>query len=157
MDIKKIIKEELDSLTNKSESNLNENFYKWFGNSKVIDSGGNPMVCYHATNVDFKVFSFKNSLQKIIWFTNDIDTIKNKNIDAAGYNITKELYIQMQNPAGWPEYKKYGLGQINENGFDGCLLKNNDGTFTGFVFKPNQIKSVNNDGTWDVNDNNIYS
>lgn len=35
-----------------------------------------------------------------------------------------------------------------------------DGVFYGseiVVFQPGQIKSVNNDGSWDINDNNIYS
>lgn len=42
-------------------------------------------------------------------------------------------------------------------GYDGCILNSNDGTFTGFVFNPNQIKSIDNDGTWDIGDKNIYS
>lgn len=35
-----------------------------------------------------------------------------------------------------------------------------DGVFYGseiIVFYPNQIKSINNDGSWDIDDNNIYS
>lgn len=35
-----------------------------------------------------------------------------------------------------------------------------DGVYYGseiVVFYPNQIKSINNDGSWDINDNNIYS
>lgn len=35
-----------------------------------------------------------------------------------------------------------------------------DGVYYGseiVVFNPNQIKSINNDGSWDINDNNIYS
>jgi hypothetical protein len=32
------------------------NFYKWFGNSKVVDSQGRPMVVYHGTISDFDRF-----------------------------------------------------------------------------------------------------
>ena len=32
------------------------NFYNWFGNSKVIDSEGRPLVVYHQTNNDFNEF-----------------------------------------------------------------------------------------------------
>lgn len=138
------------------KSNINSNFWNWFGNSVMIEND-NPTVVYHATKVNFKVFNFKNSLQKIIWFTNDINAIKNKEVGASGYDFVKELYVLIKKPAYWEEYKKYGLGQLKEMGYDGCILKNNDGTFNGFVFNPNQIKSIDNDGTWDVDDNNIYS
>ena len=136
---------------------LNNNFWKWFDGRKVVDDEGKPIVVYHATNTDFKTFDFKNSLQKIIWFTNDINAIKNKEIGAAGYSFVKELYVSIKNPCGWIEYKKFGLGQLQERGYDGCILKNNDGTFSGFVFNQNQIKSVENKGTWNINSKNIYS
>ena len=28
---------------------LNDNFRKWFGDSKVVDKDGKPMICYHGT------------------------------------------------------------------------------------------------------------
>ena len=138
------------------KSNMNDNFRVWFGDSKVVDSSGNPIIVYHATKNDFKVFNFKTSLQKIIWFTNDLKSIKDKAVGASGYDFIKELYVSSKNPCGWEEYKKYGLGQLQEMGYDGCILKNNDGTFNGFVFNPNQIKSVENKGTWNINSKNIY-
>ena len=36
---------------------------KWFGNSKVVDENGKPMVVYHATTENFSLFdtaSFKS-------------------------------------------------------------------------------------------------
>ena len=33
-----------------------EAFKKWFGDSKVVDKKGNPLVVYHATNSEFNVF-----------------------------------------------------------------------------------------------------
>jgi hypothetical protein len=33
------------------------NFWRWFGDSKVVDSQGRPLVVYHGTNADFSVFS----------------------------------------------------------------------------------------------------
>jgi hypothetical protein len=35
----------------------NPNFKKWFGNSKVVDSSGNPLVVYHGTNQSINSFS----------------------------------------------------------------------------------------------------
>lgn len=153
--IDKAINEYVDS--EKEETNLNDNFWKWFGESKVVNDNNEPAVCYHATRTNFKVFNFKNSLQKIIWFTSDMEAIKNKEVGASGYAFTKELFVSMKNPCGWEEYNKYGLEEIKQKGFDGAVLKNKNGTYIGFVFLPNQIKSVDNDDTWDIGDNNIYS
>ncbi len=37
------------------------NFWRWFGDSKVVDEAGNPLVVYHGTNAGGEVFSvFKN-------------------------------------------------------------------------------------------------
>ena len=33
-----------------------QNFWKWFGDSKVVDAQGRPLVVYHATNKDFDAF-----------------------------------------------------------------------------------------------------
>ena len=31
-------------------------FKRWFGDSKVVDEEGKPLVVYHATDADFTVF-----------------------------------------------------------------------------------------------------
>lgn len=44
--------------------------------------------------------------------------------------------------------------------FDGIMYDNSfehEGSLSYIAFYPNQIKSIHNDGSWDVNDNNIYS
>lgn len=38
------------------ESTLNDNFNQWFGDSKVVDDSGNPLVVYHGTQGDFDAF-----------------------------------------------------------------------------------------------------
>lgn len=38
---------------------LNENFWKWFENSKITDEIGKPIICYHSTNKDFDKFENK--------------------------------------------------------------------------------------------------
>ncbi len=35
---------------------FNKAFWRWFGDSKVVDSKGNPLVVYHASRTDFEVF-----------------------------------------------------------------------------------------------------
>lgn len=48
-------------------SKLNDNFWKWFGNSKVVDKKGKPLVVYHGSGV--------NNIQ-------EFDPSKGFNIDA---------------------------------------------------------------------------
>lgn len=38
------------------QSNLNDNFWKWFNDSKIVDKNGNPIICYHCTNQNFNTF-----------------------------------------------------------------------------------------------------
>lgn len=37
-----------------------ENFKRWFGDSKVVDSAGKPLVVYHQTDADISVFDTKH-------------------------------------------------------------------------------------------------
>jgi len=38
---------------------LNHNFWNWFGDSKVVDKQGNPMITFHGTNENFDIFDIK--------------------------------------------------------------------------------------------------
>ena len=139
-----------------SETNLNDNFKNWFDGSKVIDASGNPMPVHHGTSKKFSKFNIKKGSQPIIWFTSNKSAVEAGEVGASGKGHIMDLYASIKNPAGWDEYEKYGLGQLKGLGYDGVILPDADGTFTGFVFEPNQLKSVNNKGEWNPGDKNIY-
>lgn len=223
--IKKTIKEIVDTET---LPQLNENFYKWFGNSKVVDKNGNPMICYHGTGKGgFEVFQ-----PKIGYTTKpkqQVDLGSHFSIDkeyAKEYAKGKkpkvyECFLKIENPlltntVFWLEdgeeqfikilnfvketfkiklggdyyydkkgEKHKGLQNIMVNSFlvdkissrrlyDSLIKHGFDGVFhepynmeglhqfkkhpkAYIVLYPNQIKSINNDGSWDLNDDNIYS
>ena len=130
-------------------------FKKWFGNSKVVDEQGNPLVVYHGTDKKFTTFNMKKTTQGIIWFTSNKGDIEAGEVGAQGSGVIMPLYASIKNPAGWKEYDKYGLGQLQDMGYDGVILPEKDGSFVGFVFKNTQIKSINNRGTWDGSNPNI--
>jgi hypothetical protein len=44
-----------------------------------------------------------------------------------------------------------------EGGFDGIFFTYPSGDLLAMVINSNQIKSVDNDGTWSINDDNIYT
>ena len=130
-------------------------FKNWFRNSKVADSQGNPVVVYHGTDKKFRAFSKKKSIMGIIWFTSNKADIEAGEVGAAGKGNILEMYASIQNPAGWEEYDKLGLWELQARGYDGAMLKHKDGSFTGFVFNPTQLKSVKNKGTFDPSNKNL--
>ena len=125
------------------ESITNSKFNEWFKDSKVVNDDGSPRIVYHGTNNLFTKFDTKKSaMGGIIWFSTDENYIKNGESGAAGNKYIMKLYISMKNPAGWNEYEKYGLGQIEDLGYDGVILPFNDNQYNGFVFNSKQIKII---------------
>jgi hypothetical protein len=171
------------------ENSLNGNFVKWFGNSKIADKSGKPLVVYHGSKVDFKNFDDRKKGNNTdsglrgrgFYFSNNIKS-------SQGYgSILKKVYLRIENPfdllsfnslneiinflgidstiihergRGTPHhsvsvYSPFSgifSDNIREKGFDGIL---HGQEFV--VFEPNQIKSTENDGSWSINGDNIYS
>ena len=161
-----------DYLNEQNENNLNKNFKKWFTNSKVVDKGGNPLEVYHGSHAEFDEFDGET------FFTGDY-----MNADGyAGGDYVYDVYLSIKNPLivdckdrkyddiETPYGKSTGavVGNADRNKYDGVIFINikdswiddvdyQDASTVYVTFKPNQIKSIDNDGTWDINDNNIYS
>lgn len=134
-----------------------ENFKRWFGDSKVVDEKGEPQVVYHGTDRNFNKFNpRKATMGGIHWFTSDKSAIEAGDVGAQGRGKVMDLYASIKNPAGWDEYNKFGLGELKSRGYDGAILPEKDGTFTGFVFEPEQFKSASkNVGTYDPSNADI--
>ncbi len=138
------------------KNTFNAAFWKWFGDSVLVDSKGQPLVVYHGTNSRFRKFDTKKSLG-VIWFTSDVDKIINREAGAQGNKIILDLYVSIEKPAGWKEYDRLMLEQIDRD-YDGVILPDDDGHFDGFVWNPKQLKSASkNDGTWDRDDASLRS
>ena len=155
---------------------LNDNFWKWFAGSKVVDDSGNPLVVYHGTDANFSVFN------KPYGFTGNYFTDSKENAKYfSEYGFHPEnakimpCYLKIENPfkihakgKTWKELQQGGLGKqiksiANDKHYDGVIiydiiegdLSNLPVANDYIVFNPNQIKSINNKGTWsDLN--NIY-
>ena len=52
---------ELDHLLEQKENNINDNFWKWFGSSKVKE-GNEPLIVYHGTRSNFNTFKPSKSI-----------------------------------------------------------------------------------------------
>ena len=173
-------------------------FKKWFGDSKVVDESGEPLVVYHGSpSHDITIFDSGKSLYGEIskgfnFFTNKKSAYQNSAKDYAEFAGTDgfrrngkvyETYLKIQKPlhikytsnamtlynggkqyATPVEYYDTNYKEIKEkynNGdYDGIIIentdKNNDDSIIYLVSNPEQIKSVDNKGTFDENNPNIY-
>lgn len=130
------------------------NFWQWFGDSKVVDSAGRPIVMYHGTNTKFSTIQMKKGAQGIFWTTSDKGTIERGESGAQGVSIIMPLYVKIEHPAGWKEYDQLMIDEFKSCGLDGAILPMKTG-FDAFVLSADRIKSVDNVGTFDPNNKNI--
>lgn len=207
------------------KTNFNDSFWKWFGNSKVLNSNDKPMICYHHSDKSFNTFiknkGYNSNLligneevqrhgffftsnkefskrygkyeyacylkvenpfdfKKHYYYKNDypqyselfdefIEFAEENNVDLKYDYLTKSLDIS-------PDYNwkflddKMGeifISFLKSKGFDGVFFtefynENGNNKYSSeiqsiVVFNSNQIKSVDNDGTWNIGDVNIFS
>lgn len=133
------------------------NFWKWFGNSKVVDAQGRPRVIYHGTDKKFSKINMRKGAQNLFWFTSDRSSIESGNVGASGNGVIMEMYAKIENPADWKQYEKLGLYEYKRENLDGAILSKGDGQFDGFILDPSQIKSVKNRGEFSPDNNSILA
>jgi hypothetical protein len=133
---------------------FNAAFRRWFGDSKVVDANGNPLVVYHGGATGLTVF------RAIAYFTNHEEEAREY---AGPDGVVVPVYLRILRPY---EMDAYDQGQLTEKrvkalknlGYDGII---GEGTYHNLhfvVFEPTQIKSATgNDGTWDPDDPSIMS
>ena len=128
------------------------NFYKWFGNSKTVDSKQRPLVFYHVSNSNFNEFtpSKFGKMGSGIYFTSIYNDIKIHN--KYGGSIIYKCYLKIENPL---EIEN-PFSKRNDNN-DGIIAFKGKSGEEIKVYDSNQIKSIENDGSFDINDSNIYS
>ena len=140
-----------------------ENFYRWFGDSKVVDEQGRPLVVYHGSDSNFEVFDRTKTRS-----TMDIqgNFFSPWELDAQGYGQNvRAFYLSIKNPApsnvGYKTLKKFqgqndagikAREELENMGYDG--VNNDDEEY--IAFNPNQIKSTSNRGTYSASDNIYY-
>ena len=162
-----------------------QNFVRWFGDSKVVDKDGEPLVVYHGTASSFESFDLRKvgsatdsgSLGSGFYFSSDPQVVERRQLGMAVYlSLSNPLIIKM------PDFKtekldlvtsllgvaNTGLNAETSNaireaaiskGYDGVIL---DYSPTGYqhrefvVFDSTQIKSATgNRGTFDPNNPNM--
>lgn len=151
-------------------------FWDWFGDSKVVDEQGRPLVVYHGTAADFDIFKNSPSTRHGhgrqmpgIYLTPDPSiaeayartaaNARDASTEINGAAILP-LFVKMENPARFADPEDFAnanVVEIKEHGYDGAVrFAPNDGRLLEIVvFDPTQIKSIHNRGTFDPNDPRI--
>ena len=135
-------------------------FKRWFGDSKVVDSDGNPLVVYHGTKNDFTSFNPDSHFGT----KDQADSILAEARGKVGKRVMP-VYLSAQK---MKRVKDQEIAQrwsdvvatAKRQGYDGLIYKNEfegDGTQDSYVvFKPEQIKSaIGNSGDFDATNPDI--
>lgn len=179
---------------------FNAAFRKWFGDSKVVDGRGRPLIAYHGTaeafsafdpskvgstfEVDYSGFFFTNSKKTAEDYADAAAAIA-RNRKKTGQPRVVSAYLSIKNP--WVIFVDtdtqtgkspiahfesgdgvFNVGQNRviayaiDSGYDGMIIRDERGIDDDHealfvVFSPTQIKAVDNDGTFDVDDSDIRS
>jgi hypothetical protein len=185
--MKKTIHTKLSDFLVEKTTNFNDNFINWFNNSMVVDSRNNPLVVYHGTTVKFKKFNkskqvfghhgkgfyFADKNYAEGYYGNDyitcylraekiFDLYKEYTVDEIkeifkdDYHLVEDLVNEEleynDTLGGYLFYVTAGNDRLIKSGYDGIKQD-----YVYVVFEPNQIKSTDNDGSWDLSDENINS
>lgn len=147
------------------------NFWKWFGESKVVDAQGRPVVAYHGTTNVFSTFKKDKRISVtsnagVASFYANYGSILDSDQGKQSYANVIPVYVRLLNPKAvdsWTlEHGRYHnrkeINKIEAQGYDGLVHQN--ATFANFneivVFHREQIKSaLGNRGTFSPSSPNI--
>jgi hypothetical protein len=134
-------------------------FKRWFGDSKVVDENGKPLVVYHGTFSDFSKFSarrlgentdgnasskgYARTAKMGFWFNT-----QPMSGSSAGYTVDMPVYLSIQNPRremslDWlaqgleGESARSYRARLVEQGYDGVVLRDEEFGGTSYIaFRP---------------------
>ena len=161
----------------------NKNFVNWFGKSELLtcDPLGTPLKFYHKSRSKEVFDEFKLAGENVVKnpYNNDYGFffVQEKDshwINYIGDGIEIFCYLRMVNPGLiWDDGagkimdcrgKVYDALYITKDLVDSVISDGHDGIIIGtdkhysqyVVFNPNQIKSIENNGEFSIETNNIY-
>lgn len=153
-----------------------KSFKEWFGESKVVDENGEPLVVYHHASSPINEFSIefdnyfstvKDGTKKALFFTGTANPKKGTVLDRE-YKLPVFLKANtvIEKTGTKDDLKKQGESfttTINRaaeeadiaifHGIDDNQELNQD---IYVINNPNNVKSIDNQGTFSTQDNNIY-
>lgn len=95
--------------------------------NKLLETVSSLKV-YHGTDNKFEKFDLSKSTDGGIWFTDNLESIKNHTTGGTGNKYIMTKYITLNKPAGWDEYDKYSIDELINMGYDGVILPDDEKT-----------------------------
>lgn len=145
-----------------------QNFTEWFGDSKVVDDAGKPLVVYHGTKAAFETPNTKGERVPGFWVTPDPKLAAayaaNGVVDARNYppgaNVMP-LYASVQKPRVFDRQKESAARAFDDytsGDYDGFIEIEDGRVYAIAVKSPEQIKSATgNTGAFDGSDQSILN
>ena len=136
--------------------------------SKIVGENGEPLVVYHGSDADFDVFDKTKGRANM-----DIQGMffSPWELDSKGYGgNVRAFFLNIRKPATdgkvYEVFSRYegqnyagikAREDLENNGYDGAINGDMEDEDLEFVaFEPNQIKSVDNNGAFSADDDNIF-
>ncbi|URC15457.1 lysin containing a beta/gamma crystallin motif [Octadecabacter Antarctic BD virus 1] len=157
-------------------------FDTWFGDSKVVNDDGTPMVVYHRTSADFDAFRIDpdGPSGPALFFGPDPDNLPQFHNRKKDGDRVIAVHLKLEQPLeldyfniremreryadGSLEFPLYmspqAVAKLQAGGFDGVVsddLAGKGDAAEYIVLDPTQVKSVNNAGAFDPADPNILN
>lgn len=107
---------------------------------KQFISESKKIIAYHGSNVPIKKFNRDFSAQGVFWFSEDKDKILKGESGAASSKYVMTVELNVNKTAGWPEYERYGLGELQDLKYDSVLLDDD-----WIVFDAKNIKVIDSE------------
>jgi len=141
-------------------------FKHWFGDSKVIDENGEPLIVYHATGSDFDKFDTSNPKKGKIgigaYFT---PNMKKANVFSTLVRVkgkspfTIPVFLSIKNPLYIHSHdipNTVDKDHIMNQGYDGIISLDGNKFDEIVAYNPNQIKSaIGNTGDYSKESDNF--
>lgn len=142
-------------------------FANWFGDSKVVDADGKPLVVFHGSGESIGAFDPSKSNTGAFFFTANPSYAASHAAQINGFEggYLNPSYLALNNPKtitatdadfSVPGYEREQIAIAKADGHDGVIFQGSKNTFYA-AFDSRQVKSYNNKGTFDPADPNILN
>ena len=138
----------LEAIESEDQSNINDAFYKWFRDSKVVDSKGNPLIVYHGNPVNWGAVP-EFDVPEFTEFDTPAYFTDNK-LMADSFGESRPFYISAKNPLYIDSWDDIDEDDLYETDYDAIFATEDDELWV-IVKNPTQIKSIYNQGKWNTN------
>ena len=83
--------------------NINDNFYKWFGNSKIVDTNNQPMIMYHKSRCkelfnEFRLNDIEKNQYNVHYGIFFVNAHYSHNISYIGDGLEYYVFLKIENP-----------------------------------------------------------